>query len=133
MKIPSRSSRPAGAPAVADDIKTPKLKPSPKKIQISKKKAAKAATQRQDAPPEILETQSVKSSTSDALERQKTMIAELPTKEAKPAEKKSEKKKTFKFYCIRCGQKLEAFYDWVDKDITCPRCSVSIKIPPPLD
>ena len=38
----------------------------------------------------------------------------------------------FKFYCIRCGQKLEAQVDWAGTQVECTTCKNKIKIPEPL-
>lgn len=162
-KSPEGSSDAEGKKDAEEEIKAPKIKMSKKKkIQIGKKKAAKSSTQTQNPPPEIVSSQNVDKNTEEAVERQKTMIAELPKDEESsskpetpdsgsstssvPASPDSEaasvseskgasesgKNPSFKFYCIRCGQKLEAYDEWVDREITCPRCSAKIKIPAPL-
>ncbi len=38
----------------------------------------------------------------------------------------------FKFYCVRCGQKLEAQVDWAGTEVACTTCSKQIMIPKPL-
>jgi DNA-directed RNA polymerase subunit RPC12/RpoP len=38
---------------------------------------------------------------------------------------------TFKFYCYRCGQKLEAHTDWSGMNVECTTCHSKIQIPPP--
>ncbi|MBN1676712.1 MAG: hypothetical protein JXR37_37050 [Kiritimatiellae bacterium] len=40
---------------------------------------------------------------------------------------------TFKFYCVRCGQKLQAEAAWVGREVTCSTCGRAITIPPPLE
>ncbi|MCH8510550.1 MAG: hypothetical protein LAT83_02750 [Kiritimatiellae bacterium] len=39
---------------------------------------------------------------------------------------------TFKFFCYRCGQKLQVPVSWANKSHTCGRCGHDIVIPPPL-
>ncbi len=39
---------------------------------------------------------------------------------------------TFKFFCYRCGQKLQVPVSWSNKSHTCGRCGHDIVIPPPL-
>lgn len=103
-----------------------------KKVQVSKKTAVKKPS-KEAPPPEVVSTSEIESDPPQA-ERQKTMISKPPigasSHENEPKAKKEEE--AFKFYCIRCGQKLEAYYDWVGRSISCPRCQASIKIPEPL-
>ena len=113
-----------------EDTPAPKLKVPAKKMQITKKKkVSPSSTQPQPPPPEVIATSEIE---APAVERQKTMIAPPPIGAATHTNEKIEKKETYKFYCIRCGQKLEAYYDWVGRSIGCPRCKVSITIPEPL-
>lgn len=39
---------------------------------------------------------------------------------------------TFKFFCCRCGQKLQVPVAWANKMHTCIACGHEIQIPPPL-
>jgi hypothetical protein len=39
---------------------------------------------------------------------------------------------TFKFFCYRCGQKLQVPISWANKMQTCGCCGHEIRIPPPL-
>lgn len=39
---------------------------------------------------------------------------------------------SFKFFCYRCGQKLQVPVSWANKSHTCGRCGHDIVIPPPL-
>ncbi|MCC5845383.1 MAG: hypothetical protein JJU05_14130 [Verrucomicrobia bacterium] len=39
---------------------------------------------------------------------------------------------TFKFFCYRCGQKLQVPVAWANKMHTCKSCGYEIVIPPPL-
>lgn len=39
---------------------------------------------------------------------------------------------TFKFFCYRCGQKLQVPVSWANKHHSCARCGHDILIPPPL-
>jgi DNA-directed RNA polymerase subunit RPC12/RpoP len=43
------------------------------------------------------------------------------------------KPKTFKFFCVRCGQSLEADRDLATTQLECPHCKSVIVIPPPAD
>jgi len=130
---PAAASKVKGLP---EDTPAPTLKKAPakkvmtkKKVQITKKKPA-SATQ-EAPPPEVISTSEIE---PPPVERQKTMITAppigAPTHANEPEAKKE--KETFKFYCIRCGQKLEAYYDWVGRGIGCPRCKTVITIPEPL-
>jgi DNA-directed RNA polymerase subunit RPC12/RpoP len=40
---------------------------------------------------------------------------------------------TFKFYCIRCGQKLQVQTTWVGKEVNCSTCGNRITVPEPLE
>lgn len=40
---------------------------------------------------------------------------------------------TFKFFCYRCGQKLQVPVSWANKSYPCGRCHNDIVIPPPLN
>lgn len=39
---------------------------------------------------------------------------------------------SFKFFCYRCGQKLQVPVSWANKSYPCGRCHNDIVIPPPL-
>ncbi|NCC51703.1 MAG: hypothetical protein EOM20_10860 [Spartobacteria bacterium] len=44
---------------------------------------------------------------------------------------KQKEPETFKFYCIRCGQKLQVQTAWVGREVSCSTCGRQIVIPPP--
>jgi DNA-directed RNA polymerase subunit M/transcription elongation factor TFIIS len=124
LKVPSKS-----VPITKKNVQITK-----KKVQVTKKKATGTAV-KEAPPPEVVSTSEIEAQQPPPpAERQKTMITEpplgAPSHEDEPTAIK--KKEAFKFYCIRCGQKLEAYYDWVGRSIGCPRCKASIKIPEPL-
>jgi hypothetical protein len=122
-----------------ENTPAPQVKASSKKVQITKKKVqvtkkkATASVVKEAPPPEVISTSEIKDE-KPAETGQKTMVADAPI--GAPSHKDEptaiKKKEAFKFYCIRCGQKLEAYYDWVGRSIGCPRCKASIKIPEPL-
>jgi DNA-directed RNA polymerase subunit RPC12/RpoP len=41
--------------------------------------------------------------------------------------------KTFKFFCVRCGQSLEADRELANAQFDCPHCKSVIVVPPPAD
>ncbi|MDD2239971.1 MAG: hypothetical protein PHI93_04845 [Kiritimatiellae bacterium] len=43
------------------------------------------------------------------------------------------KPEVFKFYCVRCGKKLEADRDQAGTQIGCPQCKSAITVPQPAD
>lgn len=45
----------------------------------------------------------------------------------------AESAEPFKFYCVRCGQKLAARPAWVGREVPCNTCGNTITIPKPLD
>ena len=69
--------------------------------------------------------------------RKKKSAPKLKKKSSAASKKKAAAKKKapepFKFYCVRCGQKLKASGDMAEKMITCPSCSNTITVPIPLD
>lgn len=93
-------------------------------VKLVPKSKASATSQLIPPPPEIVSTQSGQDM---GLQRNKADVEEPQIREPEPPPPRT----TFKFYCIRCGQKLEAYYDWIDRNIQCPRCSVIIQIPEP--
>ncbi len=38
---------------------------------------------------------------------------------------------TFKFFCYRCGQKLQVFVSWAGAMHPCPMCKSELLVPPP--
>lgn len=44
-----------------------------------------------------------------------------------------QKPKTFKFFCVRCGQSLEADRELANAQFNCPHCKSVIVVPPPAD
>jgi hypothetical protein len=53
---------------------------------------------------------------------------EPETKAAPPAK---EENPTFKFFCYRCGQKLQVFVSWAGAMHPCPMCKSKVLVPPP--
>lgn len=45
----------------------------------------------------------------------------------------SEGENRFKFYCVRCGQKLGARAEWAGREVECTTCHNKIEIPEPLE
>lgn len=53
------------------------------------------------------------------------------TQPKSPAE--SKQSKSFKFFCIRCGHKLEVERSGAGRQVPCPECGNRITIPKPLE
>jgi DNA-directed RNA polymerase subunit RPC12/RpoP len=64
----------------------------------------------------------------------------VPQPTAEPQTPKQQKRgvrykkpKSFKFFCVRCGQSLEADRDLATTQLECPHCKSMIVVPPPAD
>ena len=97
---------------------------APKRIIIKKKvaKVAKSASDTYcDAPADVPQL------------RTRCLKAPKPPKiiDSQALSKSADEPAMFKFYCIRCGQKLSAQTDWAGRDVQCTTCNSTIVIPDP--
>ena len=99
---------------------------SPKKIVIKKRIPKAAGDTYTDAPMDIpqLRTRRLK-----APAKPKIVNPDDPDETGRLSD--TERPQIFKFYCIRCGQKLAAQVGWVGRDVNCTTCNSLIKIPDP--
>lgn len=65
-------------------------------------------------------------------ESQKLKPPTVESKAPRPATREVLGAPTFKFFCCRCGQKLQVPMAWASKMHTCKSCGHEIVIPPPL-
>lgn len=116
----------AVAHRVKNGIVTARYLHMAKKIIIKKKSTQKktAGDTYADMPQDVPQLRTRK------LKAPKPKIV-LPESEQQPAEEPEQKPMRFKFYCIRCGQKLEADAAWVGRQVNCTTCNSLIEIPEP--
>ncbi len=95
---------------------------TPKRIVIKKKISKPVTETYNDAPADIpqLRTRQLKSPKPPKIID--------PSESADPPSAQST---IFKFYCIRCGQKLGAQAEWSGKEVNCTTCNSRIVIPDP--
>jgi DNA-directed RNA polymerase subunit RPC12/RpoP len=122
----------AGKPRTGKPSKPIVVKPSPQAKRKEFRFLCNACGKKLEAP------ESMAGQTTDCPDCGNTITVPQPTAEPQtPKQRKRgvryKKPKTFKFFCVRCGQSLEADRDLANTQLECPHCKSMIVVPPPAD
>lgn len=97
-----------------------------KKIIIKKKKSEDKPAIRLNKPAD----EETLPDTQETVPPEQEAPVEAPQQDEPP----EQKPKTFKFYCVYCGQKLGASETMIGRRISCPACGREVEVPaPPTD